>query len=131
MIHGRIAYLMLFEPQVTLDGNKVGTANNTTVVAYLVGPAITYYLMPANVYLTGAVGLSWLRLDNSDVNESARTDVGFGLNADIGKEWWVGDDWGLGVAGRFWFTHTSTSDSGVSEDENTTGFAVLFSATYQ
>jgi hypothetical protein len=81
------------------------------------------------MYVTGAVGVSWLR--GSTGPGFATPAVGVGLSADAGKEWWVSDRWGLGVAARFWFTHTSDRESSVSTDYDMTGVALLFTATYQ
>jgi hypothetical protein len=131
VIHARMSDLSMVNPNVSVDGMDLGDADETSLTAFLFGPAITYYLMPANVYLTAAIGISWLRITNWNTDRAAATDIGFGLNADIGKEWWVSDDWGLGVAGRFWFTHTSESAGGVDFNYDLPGFAILFSATFQ
>jgi outer membrane protein W len=99
--------------------------------------------MPVNIYFTGAVGVSWtsVREQDSDGDTvSNASDMGLGLNLDIGKEWWVSDNWGLGVAARLWYTAlTHKQDLGISSgggDTISTDFklgalAVLFSATYQ
>jgi hypothetical protein len=38
------------------------------------------------------------------------SDTGFALDATVGKEWWVGDNWGLGFAGDF--TYLSAQGQG-------------------
>ena len=58
--------------------------------------------MANNIYLAGTVAAMQLSLsdaENSDktLNESR---AGLGFQGLIGKEWWVSEDWGLGVAGE-------------------------------
>jgi hypothetical protein len=55
-------------------------------------------LLPANIYVSIAPGISRLQL--TSLGNSAETNYGFGAKLAIGKEWWVGDHWGLGVARR-------------------------------
>lgn len=131
VIHARIADFFEFSPHVTANGRDQGDAQNVSVGGVFVGPAFTYYFMPVNLYLTGAVGMSWIRAANADENTSYTSDIGLGLNADVGKEWWVSDNWGLGVAGRFWYTHATDKEASINVKYDMTGFALLFSATYQ
>lgn len=127
-VSGRLSDLVIVDPTVSLDGNEVGEAQDSTLAALFFGPALTYYVMPVNVYLTAALGLSWLRSDTNET-EAQSSDLGFGANLDVGKEWWVSDQWGLGVAGRLWWTHVSDSEQGIDIASNFLGFAVVFSAT--
>jgi hypothetical protein len=129
VIHARLADFVIVNPTVKVAG-MTSTAKDTTFGALLFGPAVSYYIMPANVYLTGAIGLSWLRYTNQN-GDSAATDIGPGINVDIGKEWWVSDNWGLGVAARFWYTHVSGKDASIDYKDDFIGAGVLFSATYQ
>jgi hypothetical protein len=97
----------------------------------LLGPAVTYYLMPINMYATAAAGLGVVIVTHEDdEDDDASSDGGFGLNVDIGKEWWVNANWGLGVAGRFWYTSAKDEEADDAEFE-CIGGGVLFSATYQ
>ena len=132
VIHGRLASMAIVGPTVTLDGQEVGEADeDATVGAYLFAPAVTYYFMPVNVYVTGAIGFSWFVIRNQDADASSSSDGGVGLNIDAGKEWWVGDQWGLGVAGRFWYSHVTEEDGGLSTDLDFIGWGILFSVTFQ
>lgn len=62
-----------------------------------IGPGIAYYFMPANLYVSGTATLAKMTL-KQDNERIAETEMGFGLNAVIGKEWWISDNWGLGLA---------------------------------
>jgi hypothetical protein len=130
VLHGRLASFQIVDPNLSVNGDDVGGTNDLTATAYLIGPAISYYFMPANVYITAAVGLSWLTLEYMG-DQSDPTDVGIGLNFDVGKEWWVSYNWGLGIAARFWWSHMKDSSSGIDSNVTFTGVALLFSATYQ
>ncbi len=92
-----------------------------------IGPGLTYYFMPANVYISGSVGLGRLEAD-IDGGPTLESDTGFVLDAGLGKEWWVGNSWGLGVAGGVMFHSIPVSDT----DESWTGVSLglRFSATY-
>lgn len=129
VIHGRLADFVIVNPSVSIDGMDTGTAEDVSLDALLIGPALTYYFMPINLYLTGAIGLSYLSMD--DGTDTSSSDVGFGLNFDVGWEWWVSANWGLGVAGRFWFTGLTDKSGSVSEDWSFLASGLLFSATYQ
>jgi hypothetical protein len=89
--------------------------------------------MPINLYLTAALGAGWLTVNIDGEDESRSTDVGMGFDFDVGKEWWVSDNWGLGLAGRFSLVAGTTSNEGtdVETDFAMAAFALLFSATYQ
>jgi hypothetical protein len=143
-LHGRWASLGLIEPELEVNGDDLGALDRVSAVAQLLGAGMTYYVMPANVYFTGVIGFSWLSLRTCEeyydeyyndiyydyACDATATDVGFGLNADIGKEWWLGKAWGLGLAGRFWYSYVEDDDT-VDTKGEFLGFAVLFSATYQ
>jgi len=60
---------------------------------------LTYYLMPVNVYFSGAVGLSNAVWERSD-GERQASRLGLALNLLVGKEWWVDPQWGIGAAAQ-------------------------------
>ena len=133
VLHARISDLSIVNPTLYMNGEKVGESEDASLTGVFFGPALTYYIMPANLYLTLGLGMSWLTFDTDVRSSRDRTrdsDLGFGLNFDIGKEWWVSDNWGLGVAARFWYTHLTDTVSEVDAKYDLLGFAVFFSATY-
>ena len=102
----------------------------------VVGLGVTYYWMPANMYVTGSIGManSFLVLHDgtaSNNNEDLARDIttGVGLAVMVGKEWWVSDNWALGVALQGEFTYAEDEDSNLIFRHG--GAKVLFSATYQ
>lgn len=74
-------------------------ADATTIVG-LAGAGLTYYLMPANVYVTGSVGLGGLGEVDDEGDDHHESKLGLATSFAIGKEWWIGrgGNWGLGVA---------------------------------
>lgn len=130
VLHGRLADFLIFDPSVTVDGMDVGEATDVSVGGVMFGIGATYYFMPINLYVTGVVGPGRIVLDDGDTTRG-RSEYGFAMNLDLGKEWWVSAQWGLGVALRMWF-NTVSEDSGSLEGTlDFTGGAILFSATYQ
>ena len=105
-------------------GQGSGTLNGTATMS-AIGPGVTYYFMPVNMYVSGSVGYGRFSLDG-DVEGS--TDGGVAFDLSLGKEWWVGDAWGLGAAGGFGYH--SLPDKDVSENWSGTSFALRFSATF-
>jgi hypothetical protein len=134
VLHARVGVLDLGRPDVSEDNDVLDFSHVPSVNVGLFAAAVTTYFMPANVYITGAVGLSVLTFRYEDSSDSSSTELGVGLNLDVGKEWWVGDQWGLGVAGRVWYSHNAVGDEEsepLSAVDNLVSVSVLFSTTYQ
>jgi hypothetical protein len=79
---------------------EVGSASGTlhgdlSMSAF--GAGVTYYFMPVNMYLSGSVGGGVLTLELPE--GEGDSDTGGAVDLTLGKEWWVGDRWGIGIAG--------------------------------
>jgi hypothetical protein len=122
-LHGRLGVSSMFEPAVSESGAFTGDLEDTSLSFVLLGLGATYYL-PSNVYLTGVVGLS--RASFQIYGEDYDALNGAGMMGDIGYEWPIGGDWGLGVAGRLEF-HSVRGDG---ERLDTAGLSVLLSLTH-
>jgi len=122
-LHGRLAINSVFEPTVTSDGEDLGDLADTSLTFSLLGVGLTYYT-PANVYLTGVVGLSRASFELDGIEYDAMT--GAGLMAEIGYEWLLGDSLGLGVGGRLELHGVQ----GEGETLSTASLGVLLSLTY-
>jgi hypothetical protein len=95
------------------------------------GPAVSYYFMPDNIYIAGSFGLGGVFLSerrDGQAEVDHRMKMGWGATVSGGKEWWTSDNWGLGAVGRLTYAQSR---------EETTGclfrgynFTVAFSATY-
>jgi hypothetical protein len=106
-----------------------GWAWGATVVSGA-GLNVTHYFMPANVFVSLTPSFTALVIENGQ-GFVERTKTGFGAKLAIGKEWWVGDHWGLGVAAEGFFAINKNNGSGATAGSwNTFGGGLVFSATY-
>lgn len=101
------------------------------------GVGLTYYIMPANVFLSGTVGVGRFALtkptDDQDDDERIETNPGLSLHAKIGKEWWVSDNWGLGLAAGYGWLGAKRDESGDGDfngEYASHKFYVLFNTTF-
>ena len=126
-IHGTIWGWSVSDPDADVTiaglGSVSGTLNGTATMSGF-GPGVTYYFMPINMYASASVGIGKLKLDGDVTGE---TNTGFAMDLTLGKEWWVGQNWGLGLAGGF--SYHSLPDKDVSESWSGSSFALRFSAT--
>ena len=86
--------------------------------------AVVHYFMPANVYVSIAPGVSRLMFVTADVGVSS--DWGPGAKLAIGKEWWVGDHWGLGIAAELLLSFNTQA----GDPRTTVAPGLTFSATF-
>jgi hypothetical protein len=115
-------------PTVSLGGSSQNTSN-TSVTMFGVGPELTYYFMPNNVYLSGTVALS--RMSSSVNGTDASTDWGFGSRVTLGKEWWVSQHWGLGLSGHISYAiNNDPNANGGGQPLSSWALGAAFSATY-
>jgi hypothetical protein len=91
------------------------------------GGGITYYLMPINLYFSGSVAGAMLTFGNGSTYDT-HSDVGFAGDFTVGKEWWAGEDWGLGFSGGMSLHSIPASET--SENWSGKTFALRFSATF-
>jgi hypothetical protein len=136
VIFGRLRGAWLFDPKVRDGDAKVDLGDDFIVTQGLIGAGINYYIMPINIYFGGAIGFATIttardRAGDADDDREA-SDVGFGIDLDAGKEWWVSDNWGLGVALRLSLASVPAGDDIARDAVFGSGFvSVVFSATYQ
>jgi hypothetical protein len=111
------------DPKFEQGGTKVNTRNTTSSLVGF-GPQLTYYVMPTNLYVSGT--LAFTRMTSDEDGVEGRSDGGVGGRLALGKEWWVSDNWGLGLAAHL---DLSTNKNGEGR-VGTWGTGVAFSATY-
>jgi hypothetical protein len=114
------------DPDMELNGFKVSTRDTTSGLVGI-GPQLTYYFMPLNLYVSGTLAITRLVTKTNGVE--GKTDVGLGARFAAGKEWWVSDNWGLGVAAHLGLS--SNKDQGPDAPRiGTWTSGIAFSATY-
>jgi hypothetical protein len=112
------------DPELDVEGVGDFDTDDVDFALVGIGPQLTWYVMPANVYLSGTLALTRLTIDGDFADDES--DWGIGGRFAIGKEWWVSHNWGLGVAG-----HVALSTNEWNDDDVTTWTTgVTFSATF-
>lgn len=131
LLHGTMWGWALSDPdfdlKVTGVGSSSGTANGRLLMS-AVGVGATYYFMPVNLYMSGSIGTGSLTGDK-DMKGDSKT--GLALDLMLGKEWWVSESWGLGLAGYVDYISAKDNDIlGVSETWKGPSFGVVLSGTF-
>jgi hypothetical protein len=131
ILFGEFGGVMQIDPQFEYMG-VTGKATDVTVSVFDFGGGITYYWMPSNIYISLSLLSSQATFEFQGT--TGESQYGFGFNGMVGKEWWVGEQWGLGVAlyGYFSTMKDDGTINGVnySSDINNFSVGVMFSATY-
>lgn len=127
-LHGTLIGWITSGPEIKVcDGHcETGSSDDLDFGLSGFGAGMTYYFIPSNFYISGSICLANLTLTYDNV--SSDSDYGPAIDITVGKEWWVSDSWGLGVAGGLGYH--SVSDEDISDNWSGTSFAVRFSATY-
>ena len=114
--------------EVSSTRGSYSTSEKSESMSFL-GIGLTYYL-PINVFLSGSIGLASFNLQDNgdDGNIEGSTEEGLGFQVAVGKEWWVSDNWGLGVSAAF--TYGSAEDKHDAGDASAYGTNIMFSATF-
>jgi hypothetical protein len=117
------------EVEARFNGDRVADPTNAAGIVGF-GPGVAYYFMPINVYLSGALAVTGFNAQDIDGNVLYKSNGGVGFQTLVGKEWWVSEDWGIGVAGEFVIAG-AMRDQDISDVRwRSTVFSILFSATY-
>ena len=122
-VHGTVFGWLISDPDLKSDYGSVQAKGDLNLSA--LGAGLTYYFMPINIYLSGTVGFGQLSGDG-DIDGS--TDTGLILEAVAGKEWFVSNRWGLGVA--VGFTYHSLPEPDIDPNWKGWSIPIRFSATF-
>ena len=127
IIHGTFFGWDIGDPEYAIEGIGSAEAGGSVGVSAF-GGGLTYYFMPANIYLSGSLGAGTLEIEDGDVLQGGESGTGLLGEITLGKEWWVGGSWGLGVAGAFGF-HSVPNGGVLDENWSGTNWGIRFSAT--
>lgn len=106
------------------DNGDVAYAS-TGVSAFLIGVGATHY-MASNIYATASVGAVQLGPSRESEFDLKDGQHGLGVEAGVGKEWWLSDNWGLGLA--LSLTYVRCTEHGIKYSG--LGLNLLLSLTY-
>lgn len=95
---GRIFFGAAPNPRYTVGSESMTTSGVTTNIVGF-GPEFIYYFMPANVYLSTSVAVTRQTMQLPG-NKAGATEIGWGAQGMIGKEWWVTNRISMGLAGQ-------------------------------
>jgi hypothetical protein len=102
-LYGEIQGLSVSEPDVRVDDE--GFDNVRDVSFSSIGLGGSYYFMPLNAFVGGTLGLGMATVNRKATPSMAADDgpngasgTGVSLGVHAGKEWWVSDNWGIGIA---------------------------------
>jgi hypothetical protein len=126
-LFGTFLYHQVRSPTTDFYGSTGTYSGNLTSETF--GGGLAYYLEPSNVYFSAAAVATSAGLYDMGNNKMWTSNRGLGFDLMIGKEWWVGRDWGLGFAAEVtgaWMTDTDNHPSTWA----TFTYGMLFSATY-
>jgi hypothetical protein len=115
-------------PDVSFSSGPSGGSSGTQLALFGIGPDFTYYWTPSNVYFTGTLALT--RLTVTANGRDSNSEYGIGGRVGFGKEWWVSDHWGLGIAGHLSFSTNKDTGSSNPPTLSTWALGATFSATY-
>jgi hypothetical protein len=137
IIYGTLLDSVATDPTINqsgVSGNFSGTASGASAGVVGLGAGVAYYLDPAiNVFFSGTLMASRLVVNDRDGNTIGRSNWGLSADGQLGKEWWVSDNWGMGASLRFVFgrmADAATAVGGPAPTWTVTAFNVLLSATY-
>jgi hypothetical protein len=122
-LHGTLFGWSIAQPDLEAGGQSAISSGDLTLAGF--GGGVTYYFMPVNFYLSGSIGAGKLEFNEGSV--SGRSSAGLMFDATAGKEWWVGDSWGLGVA--LGLSLHSIPDEGTDDNWSGGSVAIRFTAT--
>jgi hypothetical protein len=115
-------------PTVKVNGTRTlpGAKLTHTVIAYGVGAA--WYFMPADAYVsaTAAVGNTSIEVDTTKYS----TKNGFIGRVSLGKEWWVSQNWGLGLGLNLTAGSMAAGDGAGAGKVTSRAASLAFSATF-
>jgi hypothetical protein len=129
ILYGALNGYSASNPDYSLNGDSLTATLSNTLGVSSYGGGLALYLDSLNAYISADLGTATTRITVGRTTTSSKS--GIGVNLQIGKEWWVSKNWGLGAA---LFYHYSSMDANVTGSvipritNNVIG--VAFSATY-
>lgn len=125
IIGGQLWGSSVSDVDLTVNGHTE-TLHDVTYDVYGFGALVKYYIMPVNMYLSATPSVAQLSLKSDFGSDETRW--GPALRLGVGKEWYVSQHWGLGVAGVLQLASNKAEDDGPTW--RTMGGGVVFSASF-
>ena len=126
VLYGEVFTQWATRPTLEVDGEEFESDDSTSLSLTHFAPGVAYYFGRSNFFLGGSVGWTEAELEVGSRQAGAS---GVGVRIGAGKEWWIADQWGLGVGANF-FTASLADDEDEDARLNATSFAVNLTATF-
>ncbi|SEM14440.1 Outer membrane protein beta-barrel domain-containing protein [Stigmatella aurantiaca] len=127
ILYGKLSGSAAPGPDIEAGAGLIRGDDDVSLNFSAIGLGASYYLMPSNFYVSGALSFTQLSI-SVDGETLGETDLGGALHLGLGKEWWVSDNWGLGLGAEVMFGRIRSDDT--DDDWNTASVMIMFSATY-
>jgi hypothetical protein len=107
----------------------------TSTTALFVGLGVTYWLMPADVFIAGSLGATRSSIEGApirvqiEVPQSDASEVGLGMQLSLGKTFSVAERLGLGLALSGGWATASNPVSGVGSNRQVWSALLALAAT--
>ena len=127
ILYGDLYASSAVDPTVESDGAEATLGGTMTLSG--VGIGLAWY-SESNFYLGGSLGFMSLTVED-DLGFETETESGGAVNLNVGKEWWVSDNWGLGIALNVLLGQIPEEDlDGVEINWGAAAFNLALLATY-
>lgn len=127
IVFGKFSSNSIMNPTITILGSVTGESKDTKYTVNAFGAGLTYYL-PVNFYLSGSLDIAMSNLTIGDYE--LESDAGVGMEISLGKEWFVSENWGLGLAFMTQFSKMTGKEEDEEYELGNVFFGLMFSATY-
>jgi hypothetical protein len=131
VIGGGTMGFTVFDPKFEVNGQEQNTTADSVNLS-MIGLFVDVYPNPEQgLHIQGMIGYAQLSSDETDSDDERPG--GLGLSVGVGYEWWVGEQWGVGILGKLAYASTKIDGTvgGTSVDitYTTVAPALLFTAT--
>jgi hypothetical protein len=131
ILYGEIFYATAVHPTVAHNGGPEMSIPGYSLSGIAAGPGAAYYFMPINLYVSATVGLSRMSEEQEGAIEPLGwSRFGLGVNAMVGKEFWLSPNWGLGGAAQLQYSSVDGDYPSPRPYFHTTVVSLVASATY-
>ncbi len=97
ILFGEIVQEMRLGSDIELGDSDVAASSRTMAGTIGMGAGVAHYVVPLNLFVSATAGVAEVMIDDDGVLLGESEFGPFG-RLGVGKEWWVSENWGLGVA---------------------------------
>ena len=128
-IYALLGAVVVSKPEGDIDlgyGKSSGKSKDDYELGFF-GAGFTWY-GPGNFFVSPAVAFGAGSVRAYDPGYEDDSNGGLVFSLDVGKEWWVSANWGLGIGLAYRYAGTSYGD--IDVDDSGHNFGILLSATF-